>query len=318
MSMSKKTVLLFGDFMLDKYMYGTSRRLAYEHPVPVVDIDRRRTKFVLGGAGNVLRNLQSFDYNVIPMTVVGDNCFATILREQLIKAGVDTQFLVTRHGAITTLKNRVYSDGHHISRFDIEDTREISVQYQDHIYEGFMAVRYADAVVFQDYNKGQLPRTLITKIIKECNRIKIPVFVDPSYNNFNAYQNVTVFKPNLKEAIAGIRENGLRYLQSTALLMEQLHKVIKAKIHIITLGAEGARYTFPDGESFNHPLKPTEDKIVDGTGAGDTMLAALVYAALNEFKTTAAIEFACLAATQACTHEGTHALTDAEVVELTK
>ena len=203
-------VLIVGDVMIDSYLFGTVDRISPEAPVPVVAVKERSER--LGGAANVALNIKALGSEAVICSVVGNDERAKIFETLLKNHHMPVNGLVRSDNRITTTKFRVIGNNVQMLRVDEEDTADLNqteIQQLLDKFEQLLQTEHFDAVVLQDYNKGVLTPDLIDRIITLANKNNILITVDPKFNNFFKYKNVTVFKPNRKEAedILGIRIN---------------------------------------------------------------------------------------------------------------
>ena len=192
-------VLVLGDLMLERYLWGDTARISPEAPVPV--IEAREETMRLGGAANVANNIQSLGGEPMLVGVTGVDSFAQdvvrLLRERRISAG----WLVADRTRLTTTKTRVLARNQQIVRVDREDASEVSGEVLDSILDrSLAALDKATACVISDYGKGVVTRTLLAGVLAEARKREIPVCVDPKETHFFAYRGVAVITPNQAEA----------------------------------------------------------------------------------------------------------------------
>lgn len=268
-------ILVIGDAMIDHYLSGSANRISPEAPVPVVLVNKAEHK--LGGAANVAANLQKIGATTYLVAICGDDKSGAILKRKLNQASIDNKDTLIIKGRKTTVKTRVLSKKQQLLRFDVEDTTAINNKLAKTITENIttlLSTKPITAVVLQDYNKGLLIPFLIENVIELCKQKNIPVLVDPKFQHFFAYQNCTLFKPNLKEIAAhlnfNINPNNKNHLDKAAnLIFEKLNN----NITVITLSEHGVYYKVKNEES--GIIKPQSIDVADVSGAGDTVIAAL-------------------------------------------
>lgn len=260
-----KKILVLGDIMLDKYLYGETSRISPEAPVPVVKI--LRTEKVLGGAGNTANNVASLGSNVFLAGVIGKDTEGEMLF-RILKNKKITPFLVEDPDRPTTVKKRVISgNNYQLLRLDYEKTSEISEHVQKELFIKIKkSINNIDALIISDYNKGVITEKLIKSVIKLAKKHKKPVIVDGKPNHVMYFKDCTLITPNLKEAMemTGIKQDIVN-------MGKELVKMLNSNV-FITRGPEGISVFNKTG---NHthvlPLKVT--KVFDITGAGDTVVA---------------------------------------------
>lgn len=304
---SKIKVAVIGDVMLDTYWWGKVDRISPEAPVPVVAVTKREQR--IGGAGNVALNLVSLGAHVNVLTLLGKDDDGEQLTTLFKQNNIGAKYIVTSTDRITTNKIRIISRNQHMMRLDAEMQTDITQNDEEKLlyaFEEYIAAESPDIVILEDYNKGVLTQTVVTKIISLCKQHHILTAVDPKRKNFFSYVGVDIFKPNLKEAVEGLNIRtdvvNLSLLKDIHLLLQEK---LKHKISFITLSEKGVFYNDNNSSS----LIPTHIRsIADVSGAGDTVIAvaSLVYAATKNVKLMA--EVANIAGGLVCEEVGTVAI----------
>lgn len=269
-----KRIGIIGDMMLDIYFWGDVKRISPEAPVPVVEVDSEFFRF--GGAANCALNVISLGAIPEPIGVIGYDNFGAIFSSLLNESHISSKGIFIDETRPTTAKTRVIADKQHVVRIDKESKQNLNSNLNKKILSHLeKIVDSLDGIILQDYNKGVLNEPLIERIIKLANKKKILVTVDPKFNNFFAYKNVTVFKPNRKEAedVLGIKIRSDEDISKAGkILLEKL----KAKNVLLTLG-EGGIAVFEKGKT--EKRMPTKArKVADVSGAGDTVISTLTVA----------------------------------------
>ncbi|RYF77331.1 MAG: D-glycero-beta-D-manno-heptose-7-phosphate kinase, partial [Cytophagaceae bacterium] len=191
-------VLVIGDVMLDAYVWGRVDRISPEAPVPVVTVNRREVR--LGGAGNVLLNVQALGAEAIVCSVIGTDMAGDQLRQQLIERGLNCDGLIRSTSRITTIKERIIAGSQQVVRVDTETDKYITDAERTQLIETAKSlITSCQVVVFEDYDKGVLSREAIAEITAFANEQNVPTVVDPKKRHFLDYEHTTLFKPNLKE-----------------------------------------------------------------------------------------------------------------------
>lgn len=266
-----KRIAVVGDLMLDSYYWGNVNRISPEAPVPVVEIESESLR--LGGAANVANNIKALGGIPILFGVVGDDQNGAKLGEIAAENGFDTTGIVRDTNRPTTVKTRVIAHGQHVVRIDKEVRKDISKKiYTDLLNKLNSNILNIDGIILEDYNKGVLCHEMIKSAIEIANKHKIKISVDPKFNNFFEYKNVSVFKPNRKEAeeALGMR---LHDTQSVEIAGGKLLSALKAESVMITRGELGMSI-FSKKENIHH-LPTTARKVADVSGAGDTVISTL-------------------------------------------
>lgn len=274
---SKKKILVIGDVMIDSYLWGKVERISPEAPVPIVAVNKRENR--LGGAANVARNIKALGAMPIMCSVIGNDLKANEFIELCQQEGLPTEGLYKSNDRITTTKFRIIGNNAHLLRVDEEYTADITVSESNALFDiisGLIDKYQIDALIFQDYNKGVLVSGIIQKVIKLANDNSIPSIVDPKKKNFESFQNVTLFKPNLKELKEGLNRE-INHENSTELeaAVGLLHKDQNIQILLTTLSDAGVFISQRKSENnFESCLLPAHKRsIADVSGAGDTVVS---------------------------------------------
>jgi rfaE bifunctional protein kinase chain/domain len=267
-----KRILVIGDVMIDSYLRGKVNRVSPEAPVPIVSLDLEEDR--LGGAANVAVNLIAMGALPIICSVVGNDKQGEILKSLLVEAGISDQGLVYSADRKTTVKTRVIGNNQQLLRIDSEQTNPISKLEEKDLIEliNRLINNGVDGVVFEDYNKGVLTPSLIQNVISLANENGIVSTVDPKKENFLAYKNVTLFKPNLKELKEGLGLD-FSFVHSKDKFEEavvQLEKELNNKISFVTLSEHGV--FIKDGQEQEYFAAHLRN-IADVSGAGDTVIS---------------------------------------------
>ncbi len=268
---SNQTVLVLGDLMLDRYLWGHVSRISPEAPVPVVAVKRETS--CLGGAGNVSRNLQSLGASVLLVGQVGDDDAGLWIKENAPAA----RGIFTDAGRPTTIKTRVIAHHQQVVRVDQEEIEPLSQRAQEKILSLIRDEAY-DGLLVSDYNKGMVSQNLMHKVLEVTQERGVPVFVDPKVENFSYYSPVTLITPNHFEA-----ERFVNYPCTTDAEVEKAGIDILSRIssyYLILKRGEQGMTVFEKGKSPNH-IPTVAQEVYDVTGAGDTVIAAASLALLS-------------------------------------
>ena len=269
-----KRIAVVGDVMLDKYVYGSVSRISPEAPVQVVDV--LSTDYKLGGAANVANNIKTLDAEPILIGLIGDDLDGDIFLETMKKQNLPFHGIIKDENRPTTSKTRVIAQSQHILRIDSEVKQNIIGRVANDLIK-FIKSNLDDfeAVILQDYNKGVLTKEIISKIISLCISANKKVYVDPKFDNFFEYKNVTVFKPNRKEVqdALGVRIDGD---DSAVDIGKKLLILIKCEWLVITRGEKGMMLFEREKNDVTVHIIPTKAiKVADVSGAGDTVISTL-------------------------------------------
>ena len=263
-----KRIAVIGDAMLDVYLVGDVERISPEAPVPVVRV--RERKHALGGAANVAQNVAAIGATCDLVAAVGGDAEGQMLRRMLADGGLlDASLTTVARG--TTRKTRIMARSQQLVRVDEEEDGDFLGSEADGVIaSASRAVSFADAVVFEDYNKGLLTPAVIQAALQQALHRGIPVIVDPKHRNFFAYRGATVFKPNRRELQSALGE--WVDLDHTDALPEAVTR-LGIQYLLLTLGENGMLLCGADGEMHRVPAAARE--VYDVVGAGDTVTAYL-------------------------------------------
>lgn len=277
---SQSQVLVIGDVMLDSYLWGKVDRISPEAPVPIVSIETKENR--LGGAANVAINLQAMGATPFLCSVIGGDTNGRDFIDLLQQRGLSPDGLVQSADRPTTVKTRVIGNQHQMLRIDEERTHDINASEQKQLLariESFLNSGNIDVIVFEDYDKGVISRSLIEKVVKWAKSKRIPVAVDPKKKNFSHYKSVSLFKPNLKELREGTKQDlDKGRIDELTVAVSKLALDMNIDQILLTLSEKGVLHHGPD--STLH-LPAHLRSIADVSGAGDTVIsvAALCLAA---------------------------------------
>jgi len=258
--------------MIDRYLMGTVNRISPEAPVPVVL--HQSTEDRLGGAANVALNVQALGGVPLLCSVVGADDDGRLLTEQILSgAGMSGEGILLSGTRRTTLKTRVLGNHQQMLRIDREDTHEVSSQEAALLLEKFtllLDTYPVKAVILQDYNKGVLSPGVIASVISLSKARGIFTAVDPKKANFFAYQNVDLFKPNLKEVRESAPFAVSANLESLENAAEYLQEKLQNRYTMLTLSEKGL---YLKNNTLGKLYPTTPRNIADVSGAGDTVIS---------------------------------------------
>jgi rfaE bifunctional protein kinase chain/domain len=262
----------------------------------VVNVVRRSHS--LGGSANVVHNLRALGAVAIPFGVVGADPAAELVLGLLREAGIPTQGVLKDEARPTTSKTRIIAHEQHVTRIDEESVEPLRPALRDELLARLRELLPSlDALIFEDYDKGVLGADSIAALRDEARAAKVYTAVDPKQRHFHDYGPVSLFKPNLKEFLgaqgrARVPESELEVLGREFQLRTGCAELV------VTRGSQGMSL-FDDEGKHTH-LPALRNAIVDVSGAGDTVIAALTLARLQGYKLSTAARFASLCAAQVC------------------
>ncbi len=267
---SQARILVLGDVMLDRFIWGAVRRISPEAPVPVVEVESET--YMLGGAANVLHNLIALGGHAQICGLVGDDQPGRQVRELLDDLEVSDRGLVQSPDRPTTVKTRVVAQSQQVVRVDRENRQPAGPQDTAAILDYLEAqVPQVDAVIISDYAKGVITGT-VTGRLKHLAAAQGKLWaVDPKVPNMPLYRGATIVTPNHLEAAAaaGIHTDDPEYVR---LAGQKLREDYGFECVLITQGERGMTLFSERGQSH---IPTTAKRVFDVTGAGDTVISTL-------------------------------------------
>lgn len=277
-------VLVLGDVMLDRYIWGDAERISQEAPVILLRADQREER--LGGASSVATMLRALDAQVVLAGVVGDDNDALRLRRLLEHHGIDTAAVFTDESRPTTVKERYVGKAQQrhpqqILRVDYE-TREPLAAVQEQRFASLLArlIPVTEVVLISDYDKGVCTPGLVQRVIQEAKTWGKPVLVDPIRcksslpvpHPYDRYAGCAAMTPNRLEAslATGVSIHGLADAFAAGQVLLERFGLEAA---IVTLDKDGMALVQRDGRQEHFPTRPRQ--VYDITGAGDMVLSVL-------------------------------------------
>jgi D-glycero-beta-D-manno-heptose-7-phosphate kinase len=268
---AEKRVLVLGDVMIDAYMRGSVTRVSPEAPVPIVNLTKTEER--LGGAANVALNLLALGAQPILCSMVGSGANGSLFRSLMDKCGLTLDGIIQSDERKTTVKTRVIGNNQHLLRIDDEEVTSLTEHQENQVIDRVSQfIGSIDAVILEDYNKGVLTDRVIRAVIEMANKNDVLIAVDPKKDNFFSYENVTLFKPNLKELKEGLNvefdlaTDKISFERAIDVLQEKLNN----KISFVTLSEHGV---FVQSSSNKSYIPAHIRTISDVSGAGDTVIS---------------------------------------------
>ncbi|MCJ7610781.1 MAG: D-glycero-beta-D-manno-heptose-7-phosphate kinase [Candidatus Aminicenantes bacterium] len=299
-----RRVIVLGDLMLDRYIWGRVSRISPEAPVPVVEVANSTS--TLGGAGNVAANIRSLGGIPVLVGIVGDDSEGEWIRKSVAES--DGIFIDPR--VPTTVKTRIIAHHQQVVRVDQEKKRSLPQDIEEKIMD-FVRRQPHQGLIISDYSKGLLSRSLMKRLLPLSRRRKIPVFVDPKVENFRFFSPITFITPNHIET-ERIVNHPCRTEEDVEAAGRHLLSLIKSRYLIIKRGEQGMSI-FEQGKKPLHIPTIARD-VFDVTGAGDTVLAVAALALLAGSTIREAAVLANAAAGIVVGKVGTATVTPAELV----
>ena len=322
-SSSEKRVVVVGDIMLDRFIWGNVSRISPEAPVPVVSVEREEV--YPGGAANVARNIVPFADGTHMVGRVGKDRDGFTLAQILEEGGINASGVLRSADCGTITKTRIVARKQQVVRFDREKILPIGSQEVEQVRE-FIGQHAAnlDGLIISDYGKGFITQELADAIVPIARAAGLVVTVDPNPNNPLNWQSVTSVKPNRVEAFreAGIPET-LWHSNSDPLQDEMLLRVGQVLLERwdtqmvqITLGEQGM-ILFERGGTPHH-IPTVAREVFDVSGAGDTAIALFTLALTAGASAVEAAEISNYASGVVVGKHGTATLTPDELVKAIK
>ena len=267
---SKKSILVIGDLMLDKYLWGDVTRISPEAPVQVVNVVKET--FAPGGASNVATNVSALSGKVFMAGISGNDDARKILLNELGKRNINTDGILIDPDKPTTQKIRIMGKGQQLLRVDYENKTHLHDDIELSIMKFFDSIfSKVDVIVISDYSKGVITEKVSQKLIELSSRFNKPLIVDPKPGHKKLYRGATLITPNNSEAseMTEIEDGSDDSIISMGkMLMEDLDTNV-----LITRGEKGMSL-FEKNSSITH-IPANAREVYSIIGAGDTVVATL-------------------------------------------
>ena len=271
--LSEARVLAIGDVMLDRFIYGQVSRISPEAPVPVLRSER--TNLVLGGAGNVVRNLCAMGSRVSFVSVVGADSYGRLISDMLLDLGIRSNLIVEPTRS-TTVKTRFIAGQQQVLRVDEETTHWLEETAREKVLQRIRdVIDDCDIILLSDYSKGLLCQEIIRRTIEFAKASGKGVLVDPKGADFTRYQGASILTPNAKE----LHEATLLPIDGDVAVVNAARALIhtcNVEAILATRGSEGLSLIRAAGD-ITH-LRAEAREVFDVSGAGDTVIAVLAAA----------------------------------------
>jgi D-beta-D-heptose 7-phosphate kinase / D-beta-D-heptose 1-phosphate adenosyltransferase len=302
-------VLVVGDVMLDRFVYGSVERISPEAPIPVLNV--LRYSDMPGGAANVARNIAALGARIVLLGVVGNDPAAQDLKRQLSSSPTIDARLVIDESRPTSEKTRYVADGQQVMRADRESRVAIPEATQRALLDQFsLALREAAVVVLSDYAKGLLSPSVVRAAIEMARRAGKIVIVDPKGKDFGKYRGATIITPNRQELQDACGEE----CQSDEQVVAGARRLLRdgvCDVMLVTRGKDGMSVVQPDGAMH---LPTAARQVFDVSGAGDTVVAAVSLGICAGASLSEAAALANIAAGIVVGKRGTATVTTGEII----
>jgi len=311
----RKRVLVVGDIMLDRFVYGHVTRISPEAPAPV--IETAGPLDVVGGSGNVVRNIVSLGAACEIVAVVGRDEAAQSVSSHLKAMKVSTDGLIEVEGRVTTVKTRfvAYLHNTHLLRADTEETTPVAQKVEDAIIAAVQSrVSAVDVVILSDYAKGVLTPRVVAAAIAAAEWARKPIVVDPKGLDYGRYRGATALTPNVGELAQALRHPVKNDEAAVTAAARALADEIECEGVLVTRGERGVLIVSRDGEAAS--FDATARRVVDVSGAGDTVVASFALALVSDAGIRNAARLANVAAGVVVAKRGTSQITANELRDL--
>ena len=273
--LARVRVLCIGDLMLDRYVYGAVSRISPEAPIPVFDVGRDTA--MLGGAGNVARNITALGASLCFIAVVGDDAPARELAAMVGEDGAMEAHLLVERGRPSTVKTRYIAGAQQLLRADAETRRPVTGDIAAEIVRiATDAIAACDVMALSDYAKGVLGADTVAQLIAVARAAGKPVVADPKGGDFARYGGATVITPNRREAAAAAGVADDTGDDAVAAMGAALIERFGVAAVAITRGDAGLSLITPGDAPRHLPAQARE--VYDVSGAGDTVCALFALA----------------------------------------
>lgn len=305
---SNKKILVFGDIIFDRYVFGTVDRISPEAPIPVVKVNNE--DFRMGGAGNVASNIDSLGGIGLLLGIVGDDIYS----KEILKLKKSGNLSVISKTNQTLIKTRILAKRQQIVRVDREEPIIPSEEDEKRIMDTIKNEKI-DGIIVSDYAKGTLNINIMNALKERAEKSGIPIFVDPKPPNFTLYKGVTGITPNKIEAesIIGRKFSDEKDVVSA---IRSIQKKFKTKYTLITRGNDGITAAEKGKKTFTIPVYSHE--VFDVTGAGDTVASVLILSLVSGASLKEAVILSNIAASIAIERIGTAQVSKDEILKRLK
>ncbi len=311
----RKRVLVVGDIMLDRFVYGHVSRISPEAPAPVIETSGPLD--IVGGSGNVVRNIVSLGAACEIIAVVGRDDAARTVRRHLEEIDVPTGGLIEVEGRVTTVKTRfvAYLHNTHLLRADTEEAKPVGKDVEDAIIATVESrVNAADAVILSDYAKGVLTPRVIAAAIAAARRAGKPVIIDPKGHDYSRYRGATAVTPNAAELAQALGRPVVNDEAAVRAAAVALAGEVDCEAVLVKRGERGVLIVSRDGQAAS--FDATARRVVDVSGAGDTAVSGFTLALVCGAGIRNAAHLANVAAGVVVGKKGTSQVTAAELRDL--
>lgn len=304
-------VLLFGDFMVDKYIYGDVTRISPEAPVPVLKVTSKQMR--LGGAGNVVNNLISLGACVRVLGCMGKDTNGEWIISELSDKGINTEHIMQHPQIRTISKTRLISNKQQFLRYDEEIIKDIPTEYIAYIKKNKNIIfENVQVVIISDYGKGAVTKETAQFLISSANELNIPTVIDPKGKDYGKYMGASVCTPNLKELGDAV---GRKLISEEDIIIagKEIQEKTQLEYLLLTRSEKGISLFTLSQNKKDFPAISKE--VIDITGAGDTVVSVTALMMAMNFSLEECCILANIAASIVCSKFGTATLSLNELME---
>lgn len=270
-------VLVLGDAILDRYIWGDAERVSQEAPVILLRADRDEKR--LGGAANVAQMVRGLEADATLATVVGHDADGEFLRRELTSVGINCSAMIVDSSRPTTVKERFIGRAqnrhpHQMLRVDRETREPLDAAREAELLAVLLPmIPRHQAILVSDYGKGVCTPNVLAEVIRVAKSCGVPVIVDPRPgSDYSAYHGATAITPNRLETKLATGSE-VRDADDAFRAGHELCKRLDLEYAFITLDSDGMALVYPDGRG--HLLPTRKRQVYDITGAGDMVLAMI-------------------------------------------
>ncbi len=267
--LSDARIMVIGDVMLDRFIWGKVERISPEAPVPVVWV--KNESAMPGGAANVARNVSAIGAKAFLAGVIGNDSDGLFIKDILNKFSINTSMLIKDAKRPTTVKTRVVAHNQQVVRIDKEELSPLSTDIIDKLWLKISKkLPQVDIIIIEDYGKGVITKRLLSRVISAAHKLGKLIAVDPKKDHFEFYKKADIITPNRKElsdALGGIRLDNIKDVDIAA---KKLIKKLQIKSLLVTLSEDGMKLYYGDK---SHHVPTSAKEVYDVSGAGDTVIA---------------------------------------------
>ncbi len=310
--MPQSRVLVIGDIMLDRYVYGQVDRISPESPVPVLAVSRENR--MLGGAGNTLSNLVNLKCDADIVCIVGDDEEGMDIQNMVAALDLTTEGILATDERPTIVKTRFLAGHQQLLRVDHEKIHPFSGETETHLLElAESMIAETQAVILSDYGKGLLTPPVIKAIIEKAKKHGIPVIVDPKAKDYSIYSGAKAVTPNKKELQEAT--GGMPVATDEDIVTACRALIAKSGIDTVVATRSKDGISVVDAKTATHIRSAAHIEVYDVSGAGDTVIATLAACLASGADIVKAASIANVAGSIVVTKVGTAPIRAEELIE---